>query len=189
MGQDKSRLVIGGVTLAQRAIRTLSTVCSKVSTVGGDRVENVPRIEDSIGLNEPNQKAAIVGLYAALSNSESEWSAVLACDLPFVTPELFRLLILKARSIPPTTNVIVPVQPDSRLQPLCGLYRTKDCVSLVETAIGEGKLKVGEILDRLGWMSVDQNEISCLEDSKDLFVNINTPDDLKHAREIRNAAN
>jgi molybdopterin-guanine dinucleotide biosynthesis protein A len=189
MGQDKSQLVIGGETLAQRATRTLSAVCSKVSTVGGDRVENVPPIEDSIDLNKPNQKAAIIGVYAALTNSETEWTAILACDLPFVTPELFRLLFSRTQSVPETTNVIVPVQLDGRFQPLCALYRTQGCASPIRTAIRNGELKIVEILGQLEASTIDQDELTGLENAKNLFVNINTPEELKHAKELSDLAN
>jgi molybdopterin-guanine dinucleotide biosynthesis protein A len=184
MGKDKSRLVIEGETLADRAVRNLSAVCSYVFTVGGECAGDVPRVEDSQELKIPNQTAAIIGVHAALTHSKTEWTAILACDLPFVTPELFGILISKARSAPEATSVIAPVQPNGRLQPLSALYRTKSCIPMVEGAIGKGELSMTKLLNQLELITVDQDVIGVLENAKDLFLNINTPEDLEHARDL-----
>jgi molybdopterin-guanine dinucleotide biosynthesis protein A len=189
MGTDKSRLVIDGETLAGRAVRNLSAVCCNVSTVGGDRLGDVPCIEDSKELRIPQQKAAIIGVHAALTHSKTEWTAILACDLPFVTPELFGGLISKARSAPPGINVVVPRQPDGRLQPLCGLYRTKPTIPVVETAIRDGELSITKLALKLKLISVDLGELIGLEGANDLLFNINTPDDLNYLRDRNDTAN
>ncbi|MBK6725484.1 MAG: NTP transferase domain-containing protein [Acidobacteria bacterium] len=38
-------------------------------------------------------RGAIVGLYTALLSAKTEWIAVLACDLPFVTGELMTRMV------------------------------------------------------------------------------------------------
>jgi molybdopterin-guanine dinucleotide biosynthesis protein A len=184
MGKDKSRLSIGGETLAERAIRNLTAVCSKVTTVGGNRVGAVPRVEDVIEPEGHGQKAAIIGVFSALKHANSEWTAILACDLPFVPPDLFRVLISEAKAAPKVINIIVPIQPDGRFQPLCALYRTKPIFSAVEAAIREGSLKLTDLLEQIDLIAIDFSKLDAFENAKDQFVNINTLEDLAHAREV-----
>src|SRR5512141_2200902 len=126
MGSSKAHLKLGGRTLVERAVATLLVVAEKVFVVGdveieGARIETIP--------DEPlkaNSRGAIVGLYSALRHAKAEWAGVLACDLPFVTPDLIvRLAAIAEMS--GDAACVVPVQPDGRSQPLCGLYRT-DCL-------------------------------------------------------------
>jgi molybdopterin-guanine dinucleotide biosynthesis protein A len=187
MGTDKSRLIIGGETLAQRAIRTLAAVYTKVTSVGGKRVGNEPHIDDVSEFTLPGQ-AAIIGVHAALSHSKTEWTAVLACDLPFVTPELFDKLNTAALTAPANKYAVVPVQPEGRIQPLCALYRTEPCLSAVESAIGANNLKLVRLLDSLEPIEIGFSEFCNLEYAKQLFMNVNTPEDLRRAREFRHVS-
>jgi molybdopterin-guanine dinucleotide biosynthesis protein A len=180
MGTDKSRLEIGAETLAARAVRTLQSVYAKVSTVGGEPLENVPFFPDQIDLSGERQRAAIVGVHAALKNSKSEWSAILACDMPFVTGTLLQFLVTKAVG---TIQAVVPVQPDGRLQPLCAIYRTRPCLAAVETAITNDDLSMTKLLEQIEAVKVDLDNFGDHASTRELFLNINTPDDLRKALE------
>jgi molybdopterin-guanine dinucleotide biosynthesis protein A len=183
MGRDKSRLDFGGETLAERATRTLAAVCSNVFTVGGEPVRDIPLVEDEFELSFPGQKAAIAGLVSALKHSQTEWTAILACDLPFVTSALFRLLISKTSAAPKKASVIVPVQSDDKLQPLCAVYRTAVSLSEAIAAVSIGNFKIRKLVERLDPVTIEFNELAVLCETKDPFVNINTPEDFQKALE------
>src|SRR5688500_3876598 len=97
MGADKAMLVLGGATFIERAARALSAVTERIAVVGGEvstdagaafsgtTLRRVPDTEVSLN---GRQNAAIKGLYSALMDSDREWVAVLACDLPFVSKEI-----------------------------------------------------------------------------------------------------
>jgi molybdopterin-guanine dinucleotide biosynthesis protein A len=123
MGRKKANIMLGDTTLAERAVVALSAITGNVAVVGNIEV-NEPLVR--VVPDEPaksDSRGAIVGLYSALRNAKTEWTAVLACDLPFVTSELVVRLARMAESLPDAACV-VPVQPDGRTQPLCGIYRT-----------------------------------------------------------------
>jgi molybdopterin-guanine dinucleotide biosynthesis protein A len=59
------------------------------------------------------------GLQAALAYARTPWIFVLACDYPFVSGDLIRLL---AGRVHDELGAVVPEQEDGRMQPLCGFY-------------------------------------------------------------------
>lgn len=181
MGRDKSRIDFEGETLADRAIRTLEKICSKVSTVGGRSFSSTPSIKDIHRAGDEELHASIFGVHSALTHSSTEWTAILACDLPFVTPELFHLLFSKTAG---TENAIVPIQPYGRRQPLCALYRTKPSLDGAEEAIKSGELSMQKLLDRIGTIPLDLKEFAQLKNAKFLLINVNTPEDLELAQTI-----
>src|SRR5216110_1456826 len=120
MGSDKSQLVFGGQTAVERIAAELRSVTSQVSLVGlPDEGQNsvfktIPDVHPRWG--------ALGGIHAALGASQAKWAVIVACDLPFVTRELFqRLLQLAEEGEPELFDAVVPIQPDERVQPLCAL--------------------------------------------------------------------
>jgi molybdopterin-guanine dinucleotide biosynthesis protein A len=98
---------------------------------------------------------------------------VVACDLPFVTSELFRTLA----SVRQEHDAIVPMQPDGRPQPLAALYRTDPCASRATELIEKGRRRPLDLLQSVNTRWVEFAEIANLDQAERFFVNINTPDD------------
>src|SRR3954470_539334 len=90
MGEDKSLLRLGGRTFVESAADALRSVSTHVSIVSSRHEAEphwLPLVRDlRAGMG------ALGGLHAALVSCRAEWAAVLACDLPFVTGELFKHL-------------------------------------------------------------------------------------------------
>jgi len=183
MGTDKSRLVIGGKTLAQHSATALSAVAGRVLVVGGrdGDSDGLPVIPDESASNGTQYRASIVGLYTAVKATQTEWSAVLACDLPFVTGELFERL---ASFIAPGICAVVPMQADGRLQPLCALYRRQVCLPEIEKMLSTGGRKLQDLLHQTETRIVGIEEIGDLPHSEHFFMNVNTPSDYAAAKAI-----
>ena len=98
MGQDKAQLRLGPETLLERIAAELSPVTSSVTLVGspqayvGHSLPTVPDVYEKWG--------ALGGIHAALSAAKTDWIIVIACDLPFVTRDLFERLKSFAGRIP-----------------------------------------------------------------------------------------
>ena len=177
MGEDKSRLRLGGRTFVEIAAGALATVSSRVSVVGSrPGVEShglavVRDVHEGLG--------ALGGLQAALAACEAPWAAVVSCDLPFVTSELFgRLLSLRVGDF----DAVAPLQEDGRAQPLCALYAPARCLGAVEGLIRAGELRPRALLRivRTRWVQFD--ELSDLDGSRRFFDNVNTPADYEAAK-------
>ncbi|MFN6962182.1 MAG: molybdenum cofactor guanylyltransferase [Pyrinomonadaceae bacterium] len=184
MGVDKSGALIGGETLASRAARILSTVAGRVAVVGAvagetTNFEVIPD-RDLDGAGWP-RRASLVGLATALAYAATDWTVVLACDLPLVTPALLERL---ASSGGEAFDAVVPVQPDGRTQPLCALYRRDVCLARADEQLASQNWSLQGLLEGLRVRRVAFAEIADLAGSENFFLNVNTPDDLATARAI-----
>jgi molybdenum cofactor guanylyltransferase len=168
MGTDKSQLLLENQTFVERIGATLLTVTDTIRLVGGSDNLKLPVVADVFP-----QWGALGGLHAALSACRREWAIVVACDLPFVTSELFRTLA----SLRTEYDAVVPIQPDGRPQPLAALYRADPCAQRATELIETGRRRPLDLLQSVRTRWVDFAEISNLAQAEGFFVNINTPDD------------
>ena len=184
MGSDKSRLVLGELTTVEHIANALSTVASRVFTVGRSGARSSLKAFDHISDIHPNW-GALGGVHAALRACEAEWAAIVACDLPFVTNELFLRLWSLAQSGDPTTlDAVVPIQADGRPQPLCALYRREPCVKKAQGLIAVGEHTPRALLAAVSTRRVQAEELSDLPGAAHFFFNVNTPADYERAKEI-----
>lgn len=173
MGTDKSQLLLNGKTFTQHIAEALHSVASTVTVVG--------RQPDDSGLSsKPDvypQWGALGGVHAALSGCESEWAIIVACDMPYVTSDLFsRLGKLRGEF-----EAVAPLQADGRPQPICGYYRVKPCLAMAEKLIQDGERKPVTLLQSVRTRWVAFREMSDLPCAEFLFDNMNTPDDYARA--------
>ncbi|MDQ0492570.1 molybdenum cofactor guanylyltransferase [Paenibacillus brasilensis] len=92
MGQDKALLQLGGVTVLERIAAVLGKVAGRVIVVTRDiqqysglGLETMADLYPGLG--------PLSGIHAGLSASTTEWGIVVACDMPFVQPEILRALL------------------------------------------------------------------------------------------------
>ena len=173
MGTDKSQLPIEGQTFTERIAITLKALTDSITLVGRDAHNStLPTVPDVYP-----QWGALGGLHAALATCKREWAIVVACDLPFVTPELFTLLA----QLRLDHEAVVPIQPDGRPQPLAALYRVDPCRQRAEALIAAGHRRPLDLLEVVKTRWVSFAEITNLDQAESFFVNINTPDDYYEA--------
>src|ERR1043165_2708040 len=173
MGTDKSQLLIDRQTFTERISETLLKLTDSVPLVGRLLdTSNLPSVPDVYP-----QWGALGGLHAALAVCKREWAIVAACDLPFVTADLFSYLA----SLRLDHEAAARVQPDGRPQPLAALYRVDPCRKRATELIEAGRRRPLDLLEavKTRWVSFD--EIRNLEQSEKFFVNINTPSDYYEA--------
>ena len=173
MGTDKSQLLIERQTFTDRIAETLLKLTDSVRVVGKQMDgSSLPSVADVY----PNW-GALGGLHAALTACTREWAIVVACDLPFVTAELFSLLAEKRLD----HEAVVPVQPDSRPQPLAALYRVEPCRKRATELIDAGRRRPLDLLEAVKTRWVSFAELRNLDQAERFFVNINTPSDYYEA--------
>ena len=172
MGTDKSQLPLEGQTFTERIAETLLKLTDSVSVVGRQADSNLPSVADVYP-----QWGALGGLHAALATCKREWAIVVACDLPFVSAELFSLLAEKRVD----HEAVVPIQEDGRPQPLAALYRVDPCRQRATELIEAGRRRPLDLLEAVKTCRVSFAEIRNLDQAERFFVNINTPSDYYEA--------
>jgi molybdopterin-guanine dinucleotide biosynthesis protein A len=178
MGTDKARLSLGGLTFIERIARALREVTPDLRLVSA-RTEsfnlNLPVVADV-----HRNCGALGGLHAALRACRAPWALVVSCDLPFVTGELFARL---GEFRTGETDAVAPLQADGRPQPLCALYSPAGCLERVERFLLEGERRPRVLLRQVRTRWVEHTELIDLRDAELFFMNVNTPEDYRLARE------
>ena len=179
MGTDKAQLVFNGKTAIELIAAEMSAVTSIISLVGDRRsdrhhsLKSVPDVYPGWG--------ALGGIQAALDACRRDWALIVACDLPFVTSELFRRLVSFAGN---RADAVVPIQPDGRPQPLCALYQRDACRSQAERLIETGEHTPRALLAVVETRWIEFSELEDLPGARNFFLNVNTPADFDHATKL-----
>ena len=173
MGTDKAQLHIEQQTFTERIAETLLKITDSVTIVGRDSDDSsLPSVADVYP-----KWGALGGLHAALAACSREWAIVVACDLPFVTAELFAYLA----TLRMDHDAVVPIQQDGRPQPLAALYRVEPCLRQATALIEAGLRRPLDLLDSVKTRWVAFDELRNFARAQSFFVNINTPDDYDDA--------
>ncbi|MEO6333659.1 MAG: molybdenum cofactor guanylyltransferase [Pyrinomonadaceae bacterium] len=188
LGTDKAFVELRGMTLMQRAVANVRDGLpgAKLKVVAGSSAQfaiealtaDVPFIFD---LHEG--RGPLGGLHAALASAKTPWIFVLACDYPFVSPDLIKILL---EAVAEDRGAVVPEQRDGRLQPLCGFYKVGQSRPVVEEILDRPRVPppMHEVVNRLDPRTIKFDEYAHLPGAEDLFCNINTREDLQQAIDI-----
>jgi molybdopterin-guanine dinucleotide biosynthesis protein A len=182
MQTDKAFLEINGETflasaeqiLGKAGANPVKIVLNKSQTNFIERLpDRVPHIFDIY-----DNRGALGGIHAALHDCRSEWMIILAVDLPLVTSEAIEDLAQVACSSKDFAAV-VPTQSDGRPQPLCAVYRTKDCLPKLEDLLSKNTFaSVRDFLELMPTRFLGQDEL-VTNAGEDLFFNVNRPSDFQ----------
>lgn len=182
MGEDKAFLKIGEKTFLQNAAGALAPNCAAVKSVINKTqnhfIEKLPGGVSPI-FDRFEKRGALGGIHAALRDCQTVFAVILAVDLPFVTGEAIGKLCALAEA----SNeypACVPRQTDDRTQPLCAVYRAKDCLPALEKLLDEtDSAPVRDFLDIIfpRYVSIDR-----LSADERLLHNVNRPEDLKNLK-------
>jgi molybdenum cofactor guanylyltransferase len=169
-GRDKSALVVEGRSILVRQMRELVQVAGDIMIIGGnpprDAIGTARVLNDRIGGCGP-----LGGLHTALAEAIGSAVVVVACDMPYVTaPLLTHLLTLTCEA-----DAVVP-RTDRGYHPMCAAY-TRACLDPAARLLGEGRLRMSELLDEVRVRSVADQEMGAFGDPDRLLANINTPDE------------
>jgi len=187
LGTDKAFVELDGQTLAARAANTIEAALSPqhITFVAASDTQFERRIPFELSYPivadlKPGF-GAWSGMDTALAYARTEWTLVLACDLPLITVDLLRTL---AARVDKDIDAVVPRQPDGRLQPLCAIYQTERARKAVGSIFtGERQLpKLATLFDHLDNRVVEPDEYEHLSGSERFFANINTEKDLSAAK-------
>jgi len=176
MAKDKAWLDIGGQSMIERVIAALTSVSTNVSIIAHDA--DYSRLGLPVFADMLKGIGPLEAIRTALTNTDLSQILLVACDLPFVTPELFRYLV----RVQGNHQIVVPVGPDEQLEPLCAIY-CKEVLPLVEELIESGERKVRRLFAKATTRLVAFNELQHLPGSELFFENVNTPGDYSRAQE------
>lgn len=184
MGQDKALVSFLGRPLGVVQAEKLAACCDRVSLVSKSTLVSPFLTGWEVLPDEASEYAALHGIARALSHAESEWSVILAVDLPLVPVECLAALIELAGqggaiSVAPTAG--------GGIQPLCSVWH-RSASSTVTSLVSDGRLSViGALLASGGRVLTGTETRSLPGFFDDCFLNVNTPEELAKAESVARA--
>jgi len=128
-------------------------------------------------------RGALGGLHTALASASHPLVAVVACDMPFASLEIFQYACQVIEES--GADVAIPTTGDG-LEPLHAIYRKQTCLPLVEVAMDADQWKLISWFDQAKVKILNPDEITRLDPSGLAFWNLNTPEEFKLAEEKTN---
>ncbi len=177
MGRDKSRLALGGETLVARTSRVIGALSDDVLIV-----TNTPEDYSELGTRLVRDAipggGALSGIHAALLAARHALVLVVACDMPFLNPDLLRYLAGLAAGY----DVVVP-RWRGESEPLHAIY-ARSCLPAIEPLLEQGGGRIVELYARVRTRHVEPEEIACFDPEGLSFFNVNSPEDWARAQEL-----
>lgn len=134
---------------------------------------SIPMYGDIIDFRCP-----LTGIYTALTNSDQD-ILVSACDMPFIAPEIVRLIRDEADKRLNLYDAIIPLY-NQRPQPLLGAYSLR-LLNPVKEWLEEKKCHMTEFLKEIKTYYIEESLIRHFDPEGLSFININTPEDKNRA--------
>lgn len=177
MGATKALLRFENKTFLERASQILSPTCgSRIKIVLNQNQSAKDFSAFSFVRDFFQDRGALGGIHAALAASTSEWTIILACDLPLITIETIKELSELALNLPNDIASVVPREADGKIQPLCAIYRSDLCLSpLKEILQSQNSASIRDFLKSLPTFYVESKKTPGFNNS--VFFNVNTPAD------------
>jgi len=180
MGRDKALLPFLGQPMILRLLNRLARVADEVLVTS-----NQPETYRFLGLTPiPDLLpgfGALGGLYTALSAAGYPYVAVVACDMPFASPELFAVQLAMLRET--GTDAVIP-RSEAGTEPFHAVYRCNTCLPHVRAALEAGKRRVDAWFSQVNIRYLAPPEYLPYDPDQLAFLNINTLEELKEAERI-----
>lgn len=180
MGQDKALLPFMGVPLISRVVERLSSLADEllITTNQPEAYQflGVPLVSDIV----PG-KGALGGLYTALHAAQHPITAVVACDMPFLQPQL--LSVQNDLLIQSGADVVIP-RSKSGLEPMHAVYRREACLPAVKAAIEANERRMISWFSQVKVREMAPDEIALHDPEFRSFINVNSPEEFQMAEEL-----
>lgn len=181
MGQDKALIPFLGRPLIERVRERIGWLAEEL-IVTTNQPEKYGFLGAPLFTDLLPGHGALGGLYTALSVAQHSLVVVVACDMPFLNPELVSVEIDLLMFDPELDGVIPRTQ--GGLEPFHAVYRRESCLPLVKEALESGNLRVDAWFSRANLRILSPEEIAGYDPRMLSFWNVNTPDDLARAEKL-----
>jgi molybdopterin-guanine dinucleotide biosynthesis protein A len=180
MGEDKALMAFCGIPLIERVLFRVKSLSKDIFITSNERDAykflHVPVYQDIY----PG-KGALGGIISAMSFAKMKILVILACDLPFVNPELLKAqaeMLLRL-----DCDVVIPRSPGG-LEPLHSVFRVDRCLSAALEALLHNEKRVISWFNNVRVSIMETTEIRKIDPDFRSFLNVNTPTEFKSAERL-----
>ena len=176
MGTNKAFLELKGKTFIELQIELLREMFDEISISANTPSEyeylNLPIFKDIY-----HGKGPLGGIYTSLINSSSLHTFMLACDMPFVGPELIKHL----KDLTKEYDVVIP-KSENGLEPLHAFY-SKNCIEPIKRELDENNLRIRSFFPQVSVKIVELDSLASSDHFKNSIKNLNTMADYEDVTE------
>jgi molybdopterin-guanine dinucleotide biosynthesis protein A len=176
-GHPKALMQLGGRRIIDRVADVVRQVADDVLIV-----TNTPELYASLGLPMvPDvfpDGGSLGGIYSGLLAASGEAAFTVACDMPFLMPEVARLVTERAAE----ADVVVP-RIGEQWETLHACY-AKTCLRPIEARLRAGQLKIIGFYDEVRVLAIPGSAVAHYRAPEIVFMNVNTPEELEAARAL-----
>ena len=188
MGFDKATASFLGEPLVGRVLRRAAPAVSElaVTTVrpealeflGGLSIDGVPV---SIRRDLEGPAGAMRGIASSLAAATKPYVAIVACDMPFVSPRVIAALAERVER--EGLDACVP-RVSRGLEPLCAVWRREAALPVARALLAEDRQRIRFLIDGLNAGFLEEDQIVAAAGSTVCFENVNTPSEFAVAEDI-----
>ena len=180
MGQDKALLPFLGQPLIERILERIRGLADEIlvttNNPGAFQFLGVPLYPDLV-----LDRGALGGLYTALRAASHPVVGIVACDMPFLNPDL--LAFEREKLMETKADIVIP-ETSSGLEPFHAVYRRSTCLEPVKSALDAGKWRVDAWFYQIKLLALTSEEMRLYDPHLVSFWNVNTPEDLSLAQKM-----
>ena len=177
MGQDKALLPFLGKPLVERVI-------DRVEYLGDELIitTNIP--ENYLEFGYPLFRdvlpgnGALGGLFTALSVCRFPIVIVVACDMPFVNPEI--LALSNRMLLGSDADVVIP-RTNKGYEPFHAVYRRETCLPAIKNAIESGEKRLISWFSGVKIYPIPEIDLKVYDPQGIAFLNLNTKEEFDKA--------
>lgn len=176
MGSDKSLLALRGERFIERSFQLMASLFKEVLIV-----TNSPDLYTDIPCRKVPDiyrgKGALAGIHSGLHHASQSQIFVVACDMPYLKPELIRHLCQENGA----AEVHIPRSSHS-LEPLHACYRKSCLAAMTEVLENDGR-RIIDFFPAVTVVEIPDENWKRFDPQGQSFHNINTPQDYFSLRE------
>ena len=173
--RPKALIELGGCRIIERVLAALTAVVDDVLLV-----TNTPELYAFLKLpmvaDVYPDRGSLGGIYSGLKAASGEAAFTVACDMPFLHPDVVRLVVARAGQ----GDVVIP-RVGHQLETMHAAY-AKACLPHIDERLLAGQLKIVEFFERVSVVEIAEADVARFRDPRVAFMNVNTPDELERAR-------
>ena len=174
-GDPKALMELGGRRIVERVLDVVRQVTERVLLV-----TNTPDLYAFLGLPMvPDvfpDGGSLGGIYSGLRAAPGDAAFTVACDMPFLSAPVARLVLDRAGE----ADVVAP-RIGEQWETLHACYG-KACLAPMERRLREGRLRITGFFEDVRVLAITEAEVAAVGDPARVFMNVNTPDELMRAR-------
>lgn len=188
MGRSKATVPFLGRPLIERLVTRVAPIADEI-LITTNEPQNLAFLQkhpaaDRIKMYSDvyDRRGSLTGMFTALKCAANDYVAVCACDMIFVSPDLF-MVEFRALLDDPSLDLVIP-RTKFGYEPFHGVYRRDTCLDGLERSIEDDMESISSFVSSMHIREFSMDEVAKIVPQGRCFVNANTPEELHHAEEL-----